>query len=150
MLESLLVVLALPALFLAEEPKPAPEGATAPAKVEALAKAEAAMKAEVQVGTGVERKDLTGAAEEFKVAPDTKLYVWAKVSGVAAGGKVTLAFFKGDTEAYKRELSVSGSPYRLNVYKTFRAADGGDWTAKVLGEDGSEIATAKFKVEIEE
>lgn len=139
MVKTLLAVLVLsvPVLAVAEETKKAPEAA------------KAASQAELKVGTGVESKDVTGAAEDFKIAPDTKLYLGAKVTGMGADGKVTLAFFKGDKEAYKKELTVSGSPYRLHVYKTFRAGDAGEWTAKALGSDGAELAAAKFKVEIE-
>ena len=137
MLKAFLVALAIPTLLLAEEPKK-PEAAAKPAAT-----------AELKVGTALENRDLTGAAEEFKVAPDTKLYVWAKVSGVPADGKVTLGFWKGDKQAYKLERSVSGSPYRLNAYKTFRAGDSGDWTAKAVLADGTELASAKFKVEVQ-
>lgn len=137
MLKQLLVVLALP-LTLAAQDAAKPDAASKPAGA-----------TEVKVGSGIEGKDLTGAADQFKVAANTRLYVWAKVSGVAADGKVTLAFFKGGKEAYRRELTVAGSPYRLNAYRTFRAGDAGDWTAKALGPDGAELASASFKVEIE-
>jgi len=128
MLKTLAVVFAL--LF-------APEGA------------KPAAQTEIKVGTGIEAKEVAGAADSFKIAPDTKLYAWAKVAGVAADAKVTVAFFKGDKEAYKRELTVAGVPYRLNAYRTFRVGDDGDWTAKVLGPDGAELAAAAFKVEIQ-
>ena len=130
--------LALPLSLLAQEP----------AKPEKSAD-KAAAKTELKVGTSVEGRDIVGAAEEFKIAPDTKLFAWAKVSGLAAEGKVTLAFVKGDKEAFKKELTIGGSPWRLNAYKTFRAGDAGDWVAKLLGPDGAELATAKFKVEIQ-
>lgn len=61
---------------------------------------------------------------------------------------MTLTFSKGDKEAFRKELQAAGSPWRVNAYKTFRAGDGGDWTAKLLGPDGAELASAKFKVEI--
>ena len=105
--------------------------------------------AEAKVGTGIENKDVTGAAAEFKVPPDTKIYLWTKVSGVPADGKVKLAFVRGEKTAYERELPVAGSPYRLHVYKTFRSGDSGEWTAKVLGPDGQELAAEKFQVEIQ-
>jgi hypothetical protein len=111
--------------------------------------AEATPSAEAKVGTGIESKDVTGAAAEFKLPPDTKIYLWTKVSGIPMGGKVTLAFVRGEKTAYERELAVSGSPYRLHVYRTFRAGDSGEWTAKVLGPGGQELAAAKFQVEIQ-
>ena len=140
MLKALIVSLALPALALAQEPaKPEAAAAAAPA----------AVQVELKVGTAVENKNITGDAAEFKVAADTKLYLWARVTGAAADSAVTLSFWKGDKEVYKKELKVGGSPYRLHVYKTFRAHDGGDWTAKALGPDGAELAKADFKVAIE-
>ncbi len=146
----MILVLALPLTLVAEEAKkPAEAAKPAAAAPAASAKEKAGATAELKVGTGVEKKEIAGAAESFKIAPDTKLYVWAKVTGVAKDGKVTLAFFKGGKEAFKKELSVAGSPWRLNAYKTFRAGDAGDWTAKALGGDGAELATVKFKVEIE-
>ncbi len=130
--------LALPLSLLAQEPaKPEKSADKSPAK------------AELKVGTSVEGKEIAGAAEEFKIAPDTKLFAWAKVAGLAADSKVTLAFMKGDKEAFKKELTVGGPTWRLNAYKTFRAGDAGDWVAKLLGPDGAELATAKFKVEIQ-
>ncbi|HEV8269007.1 MAG TPA: DUF2914 domain-containing protein [Thermoanaerobaculia bacterium] len=129
------VALAFPLSLLAQEPdKPADKSAA---------------KVELKVGTSVEGKEIAGAAEEFKIAPDTKLFAWAKVTGLAADSKVTLAFMKGDKEAFRKELMVGGSTWRLNAYKTFRAGDGGDWVAKLLGPDGAELASAKFKVDIQ-
>jgi hypothetical protein len=155
MRKALIVAFALPLTLLAQDapkaaeaPKTAAPAAT-PAAAPEKAAAKAESKAEVKVGTAVEKKELTGAAEEFKVAPDTKLYAWAKVSGLAADSKVTLAFFKGDKEAFKKELTVGGTSWRVNAYKTFREGDGGDWTAKLLGADGAELASVKFKVEIQ-
>jgi len=112
-------------------------------------KKRSAGRTEIQIGTGIEAKALSGAAEAFRIAPDTKLYVWTKVAGVPADSKVTVGFWKGDKEAYKREFTVASDPYRTNVYRTFRAGDGGDWTAKVLGPDGAELAVGKFTVEIQ-
>ena len=145
----MILALVLPLSLVAEEakkPVEAPKPAAAPAAQ--AAKAEKSSATELKVGTAVEKKELAGAAEEFKVAADTKIWAWAKVAGLAADAKVTLTFGKGDKEAYRKELQAAGSPWRVNAYKTFRAGDGGDWTAKVLGPDGAELASAKFKVEI--
>jgi hypothetical protein len=130
--------LALPLSLLAQEPAK-PEKSTD----------KAAAKAELKVGTSVEAKEIVGAAEAFKIAADTKLFAWAKVFGLAPEDKVTLAFVKGDKEAYKKELTVGGSTWRLNAYKTFRAGDAGDWVVNLSGPDGAELASTKFKVEIQ-
>lgn len=138
MLKRLLVVLALPLALAAQETKGSPEASQSP------------VRAELKVGTAVEKKDIVGAADQFKIAPNTKLYAWARIDGIPAGGKVTLAFFRGETKAFARELPVGGSPWRLNAYKTFRTGDGGDWTARALGANGAQIASVAFKVEIQQ
>ena len=111
--------------------------------------AEATPSAAVKVGTGIESKDVTGEAAELKVAPDTNVYLWTKVSGLPADAKVKLAFEKADRKAWEREKTLAGSPYRTWVYRTFRAGDSGEWTAKVLGPDGAGLGAVKFQVEIQ-
>ncbi len=108
----------------------------------------AASQTELKAGLGVEKMELTGASDSFKIAPDTKIYGWARVKDVAAGSNVTIVFKQGDREAFKKEISVPSVPYRIYAYKTFRANDGGDWTAVVIGSGGKEIASTAFKVEI--
>jgi len=143
MLKTLVIVLALPLTLAAQEPKKPAEADKTPTET-----AKAPASTELKVGTGVEKKEIVGAASEFKVPPDTKIWAWARVNGLPADAKVTLTFSKGDKEAFRKELTAAGSPWRVNAYKTFRAADGGDWTAKLLGPEGAELAAAKFKVEI--
>ncbi len=108
----------------------------------------AAPAAELKVGLGVEKMEITGEAAAFKVAAGTKVFVWTKVSG-CADSKITIAFHKGDKEASKQELNVPRSPYRTHAYRTFRAGDEGEWTAKVLTAEGKEIGSVTFKVEVE-
>lgn len=107
----------------------------------------AAGKADVKVGTAIEKYEVQGASDTFKVAPDTKLYAGTKVSGVE-NDKVTVVFLKNGAEASKVELKVPRSPYRTHAFKTIRAGDSGNWTVKVLGPDGAEIGSTDFKVEV--
>ncbi len=134
------------AALLAQAPaaKVAPASKAAP---KAEAKAETKAAAEVKVGTGVEKMELQGEAAAFKVAANTKLYAWTKVSG-AADSTITVVFSKGDRTS-KQELKVPRSPYRTNAYRTFRAGDEGSWTVKVLAADGAEMGLATFTVEIQ-
>lgn len=124
-----LILAAIPALLSAQAPVSAPA-------------------ADVQTGLGVEHYELTGAATAFKIAPDTKIYAWAKVTGVT-DGTVTVVFLKDGQEKARQELKVPHSPYRTHAYRTFRKGDGGAWTVKVIGADGSALGSADFKVEIE-
>jgi hypothetical protein len=102
--------------------------------------------AEIKVGLGIEKYELTGGADTFSVAAGTKLYAWAKVIG--ASGSVTIAFAKDGKPVFQQKLDVPHSPYRTNAYRTFRAGDAGAWTAKVLSEDGKELGSAAFTVEL--
>ena len=110
--------------------------------------AEVTPSAEVKVGTGVEDKVVTGEAPTLQIAADTNVYLWAKLSGLPADATVKLVFARGESAAWERARTAAGSPYRLWVYRTFRAGDSGEWTAKVLGPDGAELGSAKFQVEI--
>ena len=103
---------------------------------------------EVKTGLGIEKMELTGASDSFKIAPETKIYAWTRVKDVAAGSNVAIAFVKGDKEVFKKEIPVPSVPYRVNAYRTFRAADAGDWKVVVAGADGKELASSSFKVEI--
>ena len=102
--------------------------------------------AELKTGAGVEKLEIVGEASEFKVAPGTRIYVWAKVVG-AADTTVTLVFSKGDKTS-KQELKVPRSPYRTNAYRTFRKGDEGEWTVKLLGDQEAMVGSTTFKVEI--
>jgi hypothetical protein len=103
--------------------------------------------AQLQLGTGLENKEIVGAAEKFEIAPDTKIWAWVKVTG-SAGSGVKIAFVRGEKTVYEKELSIPSSPYRTNAFKTFRKGDGGEWSVVVTGADGSELARAKAEVTI--
>lgn len=103
--------------------------------------------ADVKVGLGIEKAEITKASDHFQIAPDTKIYAWARVSGLE-NEKVTFAFIKGDKTVSKVELSVPKSPHRTNAYRTFRKNDTGDWVVKVLGPSGDVLGSSSFKVEI--
>lgn len=140
--------LLLPALLLAaslppglaqdSRDQPSPPAQTAP---------DPGAQAEVKLGTGIEAMEVTGAAAAFKVAPDTRIYAWAKVSGVPAGGKVDVVFLKDGKERHRYSLEVKRSPYRTNAFRTFRKGDGGAWTAKVFA-GGKELGSASFTVDL--
>jgi hypothetical protein len=104
--------------------------------------------AALKVGLGVEKMEITGEAAAFKIAAGTKVFVWTKVSG-CADSNIFIAFTRGNKVFTKQELSVSRSPYRTHAYRTFRAGDAGEWTAKVLTVEGREIGTVSFKVDFE-
>ncbi len=128
MRRSLLAILFLPALLLAQSTAIRPH-------------------AELKTGTAVEKLDIVGEASAFKVAPGTRIFVWAKVMG-AADTTVTCVFSKGDKTS-KQALKVPRSPYRTHAYRTFRTGDEGEWTVKLIGEQEAELGSATFKVEFQ-
>jgi hypothetical protein len=103
--------------------------------------------AEVKVGTGVAKMEIEGEAKAFSVAPDTKIWVWTKVTG-EADKSISVVFEKGGKEVFKQSLKVARSPFRTHAYRTFRAADAGSWSAKVVAEDGTVLGSVEFTVEI--
>ncbi len=107
----------------------------------------AAASAEVKVGLSIEKMEIKGESSTLKVPTETKIYVWANVTG-AANSKINIVYFKGDKEVWRFELPVGGSPWHTNAYRIFRAGDSGEWTAKVISADGKELGKATFTVEI--
>jgi hypothetical protein len=116
--------------------------------IPALLAAQASPKAEVKTGLGIEKYELTGESSDFKIAPDTKIHAWIRVTGIT-DGTVTVVFLKDGQEKSKQELKVAHSPFRTHAYRTFRKGDGGAWTVKVVGADGMALGSADFKVAIE-
>jgi hypothetical protein len=107
----------------------------------------AAGTADVKVGTGVEKYEVVGASDTFTVAPNTRIYAATKLSGVEPG-TVTVVWSKDGKEVSKTELKVPRATYRTHAYRTFRAGDTGAWTAKVVGADGTELASSSFQVTV--
>ncbi len=103
---------------------------------------------EVKAGLGVDKLELTGAADGFEISPDTKIYAWARVRDIAADSKITIAFKNGDKVAYSKEFTVPSTPYRIYAFRTFRKGDGGDWSIVVSGTDGKDLGSTAFKVSL--
>ncbi len=130
--------------------------ASAPAKPAASvpaakpAPAGAATAESVKVGTGVANHDIEGESDHFKVAAGTKLYGWAQLAGMSPGTHLKIVWKKDGKEVSTSSLStpVPTARWRTHGFRTFRAGDTGDWTATFMTEDGAELGSASFKVEI--
>lgn len=103
--------------------------------------------AELKTGTGVEKMEIVGEGSAFNVAPDTRIYVWAKVMGVT-DGTVTVVFKQGDKTS-KQALKIPRSPYRTHAYKTFRKGDAGEWTVTLVGDQDAILGSATFTVALQ-
>lgn len=107
----------------------------------------AADAADLKIGTGVEKYEIVGASDSFKVAPNTRLYATTRINGVD-NGTVNIVWTKDGKEVSKTELKVPRSPYRTHAYRTFRAGDSGAWKATLVGTDGAELGSSSFTVDV--
>ena len=101
--------------------------------------------AEAQVGTAVENRSLSGAAESFPATTE-KLYCFSRVTNVPAESEIEHVWYKGDTEMGRVKLRIGGSPWRTHSSKNLGSPATGDWRCDVV-HDGKVIQSAKFKVE---
>jgi hypothetical protein len=148
-----LLSFALPLALAAQSPeapivkeKPMPT-ATRPAESKTPAATHAPGGSEIKVCREVESRECKDAAASFKVSAGTKIWVWARVAAVPAGD-YAIAFRKGDMEIFRQKLAVPSVPWRTQAYRTFRASDGGSWTAALVGSDGKDVASSSFTVEM--
>ena len=74
----------------------------------------AADAADLKIGTGVEKYEIIGASDSFKVAPNTRLYATTRINGVE-NGTVNIVWTKDGKEVSKTELKVPRSPYRTHA-----------------------------------
>jgi Protein of unknown function (DUF2914) len=101
--------------------------------------------AEIQVGTGVENRDIVGAADSFASSVG-KVFCWSRITG-ASGASVKHLWFRNGTEMASVDLNVGGSPWRTWSSKTIPASWTGDWEVRVVDSNGTTIASKTFKVE---
>jgi hypothetical protein len=99
---------------------------------------------EVAVGKSVASGMPVDTASSFG-ADVGQIAGWTRVTGVAAGSKITHLWIHG-ADSSKVELNVGGSPWRTYSRKTIPAEATGDWTLEVLGPDGAKLATKTFKI----
>ena len=104
----------------------------------------------MKVGTGVANHAIEGEAATFTVAAGTKLYAWAQLAGMTPGTALKIVWKRDGKEVSTSTLStpVPTARWRTHGYRTFRAGDGGAWTAVFMTQDGAELGSASFSVEI--
>lgn len=100
--------------------------------------------AELMIGTGIENRELVGAAETFQLSAG-KLYCFSRISN-AAGSEVEHVWYKGDAEVARVKLAVGGSPWRTYSSKNLGDDGAGDWRCEVV-HNGNVIQTARFSVQ---
>lgn len=100
--------------------------------------------AEISVGTGIENRELVGAAQTFQLGTG-KVFCFSRVSN-AAGSEIEHVWYKGDTEVARVRLAVAGSPWRTYSSKNLGEDGAGEWRCDVV-HNGTVIQTARFSVQ---
>jgi hypothetical protein len=120
---------------------PAPKKETAPAKE----KGEFAI-ARAVVGTGVENKELVGAADAFPASTE-KVSCFIEATNVPKDMDLTTVWSMGDKEMRKINTTVKAGPrWRTWVDKKVGGMKG-DWKVEIKDADGKVLKDVKFKVE---
>jgi hypothetical protein len=97
--------------------------------------------AEAKAGTGIEKRELTGAGTSFKKGET--VYVWSSVDG--ASGKTVEHVWKRDgKEVRKASFPIKAGHWRVN--SKYTSAQAGSYVVEVIAE-AKKIAEVAFKVE---
>ncbi len=98
------------------------------------------------VGTGVENRELRGAAERFPLDTE-KVYCLLEAANIPRDMEITLLWFNGDKEVGKFSLPLKKGPrWRTWAFKNLRGLKG-EWKVEVRDPDGKVLRDARFKVE---
>lgn len=97
------------------------------------------------IGTGVERRVLTGAADRFPL--DTaRVYAHLTLQSPIET-TVEVVWKRGDTEVQRLTLAVGASTrWRTWSYRTLRPRDAGRWSVEVYDADGAMLDLLAFDV----
>lgn len=100
--------------------------------------------AEISIGTGIENRELVGAAETFALTTG-KVFCFSRLMN-ATGTEIEHVWYKGDTEMARVKLMVNGSPWRTYSSKNIGEDGAGEWRCDVaMG--GNVLSSAKFTVQ---
>ena len=103
------------------------------------------LSAEIQVGTGIENRDIVGSADSFASSVG-KVFCWSRITG-ASGATVKHVWLRNSAEVSSVDLNIGGTPWRTWSSKTIPASWTGDWEVRVVDGNGTTIASKTFKVE---
>ncbi len=79
-------------------------------------------------GTGIEDRELLGAAESFQIGD--RVYFWSRLAGIEDGG-IQHVWFLGDREIQIIDLPVGAAQWRTWSYKTLFPGMSGNWRVEV-------------------
>ncbi|MEO5566941.1 MAG: DUF2914 domain-containing protein [Gemmatimonadaceae bacterium] len=99
---------------------------------------------DVRIGKSIAQGMPVDTASAF-AAGTTQVAGWTRVSGMAAGSKITHVWIHG-SDSLKVELTVGGSPWRTYSRKTIPSGATGDWTLEVWSADGTKLGSKSFRI----
>ncbi len=102
--------------------------------------------AEASLATSMNGLVPEGVGDKFK-ADGSKVYLYTKVVGGAAGDSIKHAWYHGDKKVLEVELGVKGSSHRTYSNKTIYPGMTGQWRVDVIASDGTVIKTLNFTAE---
>jgi len=129
-----------------KEEAPAPQEEAKPKQAEApVQPAETApgAAAEVKIGTGVTARELQGEGSSFTKETGT-VYCWSLIKGAQPGTKVTHEWSLNGNKVFEIPLEVKSARSRTWSSKSITSI--GNWSVKVLDEQGKELGAAAFEV----
>ena len=103
-----------------------------------------AVTVEIAIGKNIADRMPADTASAFGTDVGT-LVCWTKVTGAAAGTKITHVWSHGPHSATV-ELTVGGSPWRTYSRRTIPSDWTGEWKVEVKDETGKVLATKTFTV----
>ena len=100
---------------------------------------------EAQICTGIEDRMPVGTGESFPTDVD-KLYLWSRITGAQDSISVYHVWSYEGEEKLNFEMPVKSPSWRCWTYKTILPEWTGQWEAKIIGPDGTVMATIPFNI----
>jgi hypothetical protein len=100
---------------------------------------------EAQICTAIEDRMPVGSGDMFPPDVDT-LFFWSRITGAQDSISIHHVWSYEGEEKLNFELPVKSPPWRAWTYKTILPEWTGQWEAKIIGPDGTIMATIPFTV----
>jgi hypothetical protein len=99
------------------------------------------------MGAQYEDGDCTGASDRFSVSAEPRPSVCVRVVHPREKEEVAVIWEKSGGSVRRGKLTIKPThAYRTRAYLVLRREDVGDWTVRILSQDGVELASHAFQV----
>ncbi len=107
---------------------------------------EQSLDAEIKFGTEVEEREIVDEAETF---PEDvyRVYAWSVITGAETPTKVTHIWEHEGKVIQEIDLDVNYARFRTWSYKTMGPYFTGEWTVRVVDEDGNVLEEGSFTIQ---